>query len=322
MNPLHQVSYLGDTWPERYDHPLREYEALRRSWGWMPMPLAVLAVAGSDAAGFLQGLGTLDFLRMGPGASRECLFLDASGKILFMARAMRLADRFLLLLPGKDLDPLGKHLGTYLIMEQVTLRMEPLACFTVQGPQAEGIVNNLHTSLAVRSAHDRCGLGGFDLLLPRENVGELTRELAALGPPFGLTALDLLRTEAFLPWFGMEIQRGQNPMIYGSGGRISHDKGCYLGQETIAMTRDRGRPPRLLTHISAHFDGLPQAEAELLSGDGVVGQILSGHFSPFLEKPVAFALVKTSHALPGGELRDRQNQLWTIDRVASLRDPS
>jgi aminomethyltransferase len=204
----------------------------------------------------------------------------------------------------------------------VVLRPQTLACFTVQGPQADGAVIGLHTPLTARLANDRSGLGGFDLLLPQENGPELTQELAALGPPFGLTALDLLRTEAFLPWFGMEILRGQNPMIYGSGARISHDKGCYLGQETIAMTRDRGRPPRLLTQISANFDGLPEAEAELLAGEALAGQILSGHFSPKLEKPVAFALVKTSLALPGGELRDRQNRLWTIDRVASLRESS
>ncbi|MCB1053092.1 MAG: hypothetical protein H6510_03960 [Acidobacteria bacterium] len=314
------LNYLGMVWAERFDHPIREYEQVQSHCGWMPLPLATLAVQGKDAASFLQGLGSQDFLHQKIGTVLPSFFLDASGKILFLVQVARNQSGFLIQVATRDLEPLQKHLDKYLIMEDVRLTPQPLQWITLQGPDA-GRLRDILPAESQSFEHDRTGLGGYDCAIQPETLNLFAEQFQAKGVvAFGLTALDILRTEAFLPWLGIEIQPGQNPLLYGQGNRISYSKGCFLGQETVAMTRDRGRPPRILCQVEGQFEGFPQVDQPLFKAQDEVGILVSGHYSPKLNKPLAFAMVKTIQAQKDTALTDPAGNTWMVRQVAAYKD--
>lgn len=131
-----------------------------------------------------------------------------------------------------------------------------------------------------------------EVLVPREGL-----EAAAGDRPLaGTWAVEALRVAAWRPRVGAETDHRT----------IAHEldwlrtavhlrKGCYRGQETIARVHNLGRPPRRLVFL--HLDGsghaLPEAGAELVHGERVVGRLttVARHYE---EGPIALAVVKRS----------------------------
>ena len=59
--------------------------------------------------------------------------------------------------------------------------------------------------------------------------------------PAGITALNWSRTEAGIPWYGIDMDDRTLPMEVGLESAISMTKGCFLGQETLSRLHYRGR---------------------------------------------------------------------------------
>ena len=62
--------------------------------------------------------------------------------------------------------------------------------------------------------------------------------------------LDALRIEAGIPQWGVDMDESTIPVEAGLAGRaISYDKGCYIGQETIARIKTYGHVNRCLAQV-------------------------------------------------------------------------
>jgi folate-binding protein YgfZ len=90
---------------------------------------------------------------------------------------------------------------------------------------------------------------------------------------------------------------------------VNFEKGCYVGQETVARLHHRGRPNR-------HLRGLRLSEpverrTELVLGDKVVGRVGSTCVSPRLG-PIALALVRRE-AAPGDVVRAGDVEARVVD---------
>ncbi len=107
--------------------------------------------------------------------------------------------------------------------------------------------------------------------------------------------VDTPKRERLLPETGLEHQT------------VSYSKGCYLGQEVIARVRTYGSLPFGLRGVvltdGAGEGDLPELGADLALADGsVVGQFVSGTYSPTLNSRVVMAYIDRAHRTPGTEL--------------------
>lgn len=316
---------LGNTpwgsWPESFGEPLAERALLEQACAWLRLDqLGWLVIEGKDAASFQQGLLTADIRGLLQGRTREAFALDAQGKILFHLHVHRQGPtRFLLQTAADKVEALYRHLDKYLVMEQASLSLtNGLACLSLQGSQAAARLEAVGGFAGAVLSVDRCGFGGLDLVGDSEQLAALEAALEAAGTKrTGYQALELARTEHFLPRFGLDMEEGNNPLIYGQGGdRIAYQKGCFIGQETVARTRDRGHPPKRLVQVIADGDAAPAPGLELFSGASACGSLSSAVYSPARAAVIGFAVVKYGDAVRDAILTDPTGRSWRIAAIS------
>ncbi|MGH9428732.1 MAG: YgfZ/GcvT domain-containing protein, partial [Terriglobia bacterium] len=80
---------------------------------------------------------------------------------------------------------------------------------------------------------------------------------------------------------------------------ISFNKGCYIGQESVARITYRGHVNRKLVGLSLS-GSLPVAKGEKVSKDGQeVGWVASSAYSPSLKIAIALAYLRREVLEPG-----------------------
>jgi folate-binding protein YgfZ len=151
---------------------------------------------------------------------------------------------------------------------------------------------------------DRTGCGGYDLWLPADSARAIwlrwTREMKTR--PVGFTALNWLRTEAGIPWFGHDMDENNLPMEFGLESAISMTKGCYRGQEIVARITHRGHLDRKLAGIAVEGHTVPEKGSEVYAEGKKVGTVTSATPSPALGKPLALCILNTAYLQPGTEV--------------------
>jgi len=151
------------------------------------------------------------------------------------------------------------------------------------------------------------GQMGALLLVARESLPALWEQLRAVvtaqgGLPVGYAALNALRLESGIPWFGYDFDDRTIPHEAGlEATHVSFSKGCYTGQEIVERVRSRGHVNR--RRVGLQFTGqIPPSGAPLLVSGKEVGQVTSTAFSPALGRPIGMGYVRREHSAPGGSL--------------------
>ena len=226
---------------------------------------ALAWVDGPDAEGFLQGLLTNDVAALDLGASCRALLLDNKGHIQADMRVLRTAPHEFSLVTGSgDGERLVALLDEFHFSEDVdVIGPEPFACVTLTG-----VVN--------------APLAGADLVLPglvpgtTDAIGVDAQAIVAAAGATALdpAALDARRIAAGVPLFGVDFTTAN--LVHEAGletTTVSFDKGCYLGQETVARVHYRGQVNRRLRGIAL---GAPApVGAVIRAGDRQVGVLTS-----------------------------------------------
>lgn len=320
LKPKEEITRWERVWPGSYGDVAAEYDRLRRESAFTPLVhMEWLKVSGPDAIGFLQGLLSRDVARLRPGTAGPSWALDAKGKIIthlwVFCRSSN--EVWLQTIPGM-VENLKQHLSKYLIMEDANLEVMDMATVTVQGPRTElEFLPQYKEALAV--PHDRCGFGGYDLICKREHLDRLLDVLLADSMvPVGLRALDRLRVSSFMPLFGVDMDQGSNPLIYGHGEAISRKKGCFIGQETVAKTRDRGRPPKLLVQLKGKPQEMPKPGHRLRIEDKDVAAITSASLGE-IGQTLALATLPYKDATGFKPLQDENNVSWFIRKISDFK---
>lgn len=148
---------------------------------------------------------------------------------------------------------------------------------------------------------DRTGCDGYDLWLPRADLQEIWRLWVDVGraQPVGLRAWDWSRTEAGIPWYGVDMDDKTLPMEMGLDSALSTTKGCYRGQEIVARITHRGHLDRRLGGLLVESSKPPIKGAEVRSQGSKIGEVTSATESPRLGKPLALAVLRTAFLEPG-----------------------
>jgi hypothetical protein len=210
--------------------------------------LGVIRALGSDAAKFLQGQLTQDFILLGSSEARLAAFCSPKGRMLASFIGFKHGPDEILLVCSRDLlAPTLKRLSMFVMRAQVKLSdaSEAFAVWGVVG-EAETNLGDLPWS-QLNTAAGHC----WTRLYP---AAGLVRALCVAPIPEGGTAeppqgpaLD----PAIWPW--LEVMSGvatitqpvaeaYGPQMlnYESVGGVNFKKGCYPGQEVVARSQFRG----------------------------------------------------------------------------------
>jgi folate-binding protein YgfZ len=274
---------------------------------------AKIELSGPDARLFLHNLCTNDVKNLPVGGTCEAFLTTAkarvvahvwvshvaqeSGSVLRLDMAAGLAQKVL------------AHLDHYLISEQVELadRTEALAFFRLCGPHTGRLLESLAPDLGTCQIRRQSllALDGVDVFCPASAAAAVRQRLQQAGAqPAHRQTYEVLRVEAGLPEYGPDIDEERLAMEVGRTAQaICYTKGCYLGQETIVMARDRGQVNRQLLGVKlSEGRDLPPSGTKLLQGSEEVGQITSAVFSPRLGQVAALAYLRRSGQTPGTPL--------------------
>ena len=94
---------------------------------------------------------------------------------------------------------------------------------------------------------------------------------------------------------------------------ISFNKGCYLGQETIARIDALGHVNKQLCAVQFSGDKIPGVGLKLISGDQEVGRVTSTCWSPRFESPLGLAMIRRGSNDVGLELESEIGNATIID---------
>jgi folate-binding protein YgfZ len=240
-----------------------------------------LRVSGGDRVEFLHGQCTNDIKRLQLGHSCYAAFLNAKGRMRGEGHIICLPDAFLL-----EVNPgLAPSLEKFIITENVTI--EDLSATWGEWVAIGDTAASLPRT-AITFSHP-LGVGVI-------GGGPLADTITA-------ETLEVLRVEAAVPKWGADMDENTIPNEAGLEARaISCDKGCYIGQETIARIKTYGHVNRRLIQCRVESAQVPQRGDKIFDGEREVGHVTSAVRSLRLGKPVALGYVRREFASAGIKL--------------------
>jgi folate-binding protein YgfZ len=289
-----------------------QYRQLREECGVLDRSdRGKLLLKGSEAAEYLQGQLTNDIEALEPGDGCYAALLDRKGHMQADMRVLRLADDEIWVdTEPEALAAARRHLDMYKIGREVTLEdvSEERSILSLIGPRSAELAGSAplpeftHEKLTI--AGDEClAVGtamGIDLIAASESREQLSAALAAAGAPaIDAAAAEIVRIEAGTPRFGSEMDNTTMPAEAGIvAAAVNFEKGCYIGQETVARLHYKGKPNRHLRGLRLSAPAGPGAALWL--GEKEVGKLGGSCVSP-VHGPIALAIVRRE-AEPGAEL--------------------
>jgi hypothetical protein len=129
-----------------------------------------------------------------------------------------------------------------------------------------------------------------------------------------------VRIEAGFPLFGGDFDSDNLPQeVNRNPFAIHFNKGCYLGQETVARIDALGHVNRKLVLVQFAGETLPAVGEALQADSNVVGQVTSRCWSPHLQCPLALAMVRRGSNEPGSRLEGTEGTATVISPPQKVR---
>ncbi len=283
-----------------------EYERLREAVGLVDRSSrGKLVLRGGETSEFLQGQLTNDIEALAAGDGCYAALLNHKGKMRADLRVLRGTDQVWLDTEPEALGVLMRTVEMYSLGRDV--RIEDVTAvrsiLSLVGPASDGALE-----VAPREAEHAFVAGdhgvyvrtdvGIDVICRVEDADAVRAALGVEG--VSEEAAECLRVESGRPRYGLDIGPETIPQEAGLNARaVSFDKGCYVGQETVARLFYKGKPNR---HLRGLRLSAPVARGQpLLLGDREVGAVGSSCVSP-VHGPIGLALVRRE-AAPGQVLR-------------------
>src|SRR3989338_6997611 len=321
------VNVRGARLPERLGEAAGECRPARAGAGVCDRSDRVhLPASGPDAKAFLHRMLSNDVARLAPGQGCYATLLSVQGHMLADLYALQMDDHLLLETDVSAAARMREWLEKYIIADDVTVedRSQQMAALGVEGPQAAKLLAAAGASAlpGAELNHAWVKLGDAPVLIARvsetgeegfrlifvveyaQNIWDALAAARAAVPwkPVGHAAWNILRTEAGVPWYGVDMdERTLPPEAALEARAISYTKGCYVGQEIIERIRSRGHVNRRLAGF--HVSGpLPAAGAKLLRGGQEVGVLTTAVESPTLGRAIALGYLRREHLAAGTTL--------------------
>ena len=311
------TEFGGWEMPLQYAGIIAEHNAVRSSAGVFDVShLGKLLLDGPSAESSLQEALTCDVSKLEVGAATYALVLEDDAGCVDDVFLYRLADEEWLLVPNAS--------NVQAVADMVRRSggdpqdaWDRWAILALQGPESFAVYEKaigepaalelrLHrwaplfggAGLVARTGYT--GERGFELYVPTSQAEDVFRRLIDAGAaPVGLGARDTLRLEMGYALYGHEIDRTTNPLEAGLGWAVSWGSG-FRGEAALQKVKDAG-PRRKLFGFKATSRGVPRQGYPVKRGDDVIGEVVSGNFSPTLGTGIALAYADADAVPAPGE---------------------
>jgi aminomethyltransferase len=336
---------IEDGWPW-YMHeggdPLAEYEAIRTGTGiWDLFSTCKYEVTGPDAERLIQRRFTNSLAGMASGQVRYGAFVNADGLMVDDGNVYKHDDEhFWMMINTADLDGWFRETASGLDA-QIAHRTEDFAMIAVQGPTSQATLQGLtgrdldelgyfrfwpeQTTVAGVDAWVlRTGFSGekgYEVVMAAGDAQRVWDALiAAGGTPFGLTAVDLARTEVGLIIIAVDY----NPADI-SPWDLSMDRFIKTDTENVgadALARYGQAPPKRFKTLKIEGEAMPDYGAAVTKDGKQVGTVTSPAVSPRLGT-IGLAIVDADVANDGEKVEvavEGGSAAATVE-VLSLLDP-
>lgn len=220
----------------------------RSHWG-------LLKVTGEDRLRYLHNQSTNDFEGLQPGQVCDTVFVTSTARTLDLATAYVTEDAVLILVSPNRRQQLLTWLDRFIFpFDKVELTdiSAQTAVFSLLGEPATDLLVKLtdgdlsvspreHQIINIADIPVRVAVGsglaipGYTLILNLDGAAIVWSKLNEAGAiPFGDRLWENFRIQQGRPVPDCELTEDYNPLEAGLWQTISFEKGCYIGQETIA----------------------------------------------------------------------------------------
>ena len=279
----------------------------------------VLLIADADRADFLHRMTTNNINALRAGQSAVTVLTSPTARIVFVFTVVCRADDLLVLPAPGETAAVERYLrGQIFFMDKVKVRnvSADYARLRLMGDEAGATLAAVGLDLNVAAdgawqARDgllavkqmNYDLPGYELILPLAQQQAVLDDLTAAGATLldDDVAYHALRIELGRPLPGRELTGDYNPLEAGLAWACSDNKGCYTGQEIIARQITYDKVTKTL--VGLRSAAALTAGAELTVDGRSVGVVTSAAHSPTLDAPIALAIVKRPHNVPGSSLQ-------------------
>ena len=215
-----------------------------------------IQVSGGDRLRFLHNQSTNDFERLNPGQGCDTVFVTSTARTIDLATAYITENAVLLIVSPNRRQYLMDWLDRYIFFAdkvELTDVTQETATFSLIGPKSNALVEQLgggaiigqpyasHQLVQLKGLEVRIAVGsglsmpGYSLIVPTENAATVWSNLVESGSvPLGDRVWEQLRIQQGRPVPDQELTEDYNPLEARLLQTISFEKGCYIGQETIA----------------------------------------------------------------------------------------
>jgi tRNA-modifying protein YgfZ len=215
-----------------------------------------LEITDTDRLNFLHNQSTNGFKLRQPGEGADTVFLTSTARTLDLATAYVLSESVLLTLSPGMIEPVMTFLDRYIFFAdkvKLTDVTSQTTMWQLIGPDSDRAITQLGAPSLVgqpESTHQvvtigdhqvqvavGCGLArsGYTLIAPVAAAPDLVTACQGVGAiPIDEATWQQLRVQQGRPIPGQELTEDYNPLEAGLWHLISFNKGCYIGQETIA----------------------------------------------------------------------------------------
>lgn len=308
-----------------YGDPVAECRKVREAVGLVDLSHGgAIRVGGSEAEQFLNGLVTNEVRSLGKGKGIRAAFLDGHGKVKALCRILGLGEEYLILNDPQthervynNLFPLS-YAGDFKVQEA----SDVYRILSVQGPKASQVMKEvcfepvprlgphewMETTICgqrviVLSA-SHTGELGYDILVATDGLRDVWDFILLKGAfhslgAIGLKALDCLRIEAGIPAYGVDVDETNMVLETGISDAVSLNKGCYAGQEAVAMATYRGHVSKKLSGLVVAGQAIPSRGDRIHREGKDVGYVTSAIRSPTLGKVISLGYIKYGFDQPG-----------------------
>lgn len=270
------------------DSVTRDFAALTSSAGivhlddWM-----LLNLSGPDARSFLQGTASQDLAASSSACAVPSLFLTEKGRAVALAWIGAAgSDQAQIIADGGARATLRPHLERFRIMEDVQFD-GPAAGAALAGFAGPGRDSAL--AEAARTIAEGVPLAAEPisfLVLPSAG------STLGLPEPVAPEAYEAWRITVGLPLCGIDYDLDRIATELALESAISFTKGCYVGQEVVSRTSNRGRVRRRRFGFRFTWAGESIAgRAEIRSGGTAVGFLTSSAPCPGTDQGVGMGYV-------------------------------
>jgi glycine cleavage system T protein len=336
--------FSGWEMAETYTDPGEEHDRVRSGVGLIDQSYqGVIKIGGKEGAQFLHGLVTGDIKGLASGKGVRAAFLTGKGKVMALCRVLGLGDEYLIINDPRTHEKIFNYVFPFSYAGDFKAEdvSDSYRTLSVQGPDALLVMKEIcfepvpaleehdwietiiagHHVVVVRASHT--GEVGYDILMPAAALQDVWDFILLKGAfhsisPIGLGALDSLRIEAGRPVYGVDADDTNMMLELGLTDAVSFTKGCYTGQEAVAMATYRGHISKKLSGLAIASETVPDTGDKIIKEGKEIGYITSALKSRTLGSIIALGYVKYGFFDPGTNLEVEHNDTLLPAMVVEL----